>query len=101
MCIEGQKNQTLGHPARLHAWHPLITTPTNKLEEQTGSAAVAPVHFHAFKDVAGNVRRQVARIKAHPFVPKHIPVRGFIYDVKTGKLQEVGEERPRTVQKSA
>jgi len=73
----------------------------NRLEEQTGSAAVAPVHFHAFKDVAGNVRRQVARIKAHPFVPKHIPVRGFIYDVKTGKLQEVGEERPRAVQKSA
>jgi carbonic anhydrase len=72
-----------------------------RLEEQTETAAVAPVHFYAFKDVAGNVRRQVGRIKNHPYVPKHVPVRGFIYDVKTGALEEVGEERPKVVQKSA
>ena len=73
----------------------------NRLEEQTGSAAVAPVHFHAFKDVVENVRRQVARIKSHPYIPKHIPVRGFVYDVKTGKLEEISAERPRAVPKSA
>jgi len=31
----------------------------------------------------------VARIRAHPLVPKSIPVNGYIYDVKTGKLIEV------------
>ena len=73
----------------------------SKLEKQTGTAVIAPVHFHAFKDVAENVRRQVARIKSHPYIPKHIPVRGFVYDVKTGKLEEVGIERPQAVPKSA
>jgi carbonic anhydrase len=31
----------------------------------------------------------VARIKSHPLVPKSIPVYGYIYDVKSGKLIEV------------
>ncbi len=73
----------------------------NKLEEKTGNVVVAPVHFYAFKDVAGNVRRQVARIKNHAYIPKHVPVRGFIYDVKTGRLEEVGEVRLQAVPKSA
>jgi carbonic anhydrase len=33
----------------------------------------------------------VARIRAHPLVPKGIPIYGYIYDVKTGKLIEVKE----------
>ncbi len=33
----------------------------------------------------------VARIRAHPLVPKSIPIYGYIYDVKTGKLNEVKE----------
>src|SRR5262245_17953491 len=66
----------------------------DKLEKQTGTPVVVPVHFHAFKDVAVNVRRQVARIKNHPYIPRHIQVRGFVYDVKTGKLEEVSSERP-------
>jgi carbonic anhydrase len=33
----------------------------------------------------------VARIKAHPLVPKHIPVYGYVYDVATGRLNEVSE----------
>jgi carbonic anhydrase len=33
----------------------------------------------------------VARIKAHPLVPKHIAVYGYIYDVATGRLVEVNE----------
>ena len=66
-----------------------------KLEDQTGIPAVAPVHFHAFKDVRANVSRQVARIRNHPYVPRHIPVRGFVYDVKTGRLHEVAEQPAR------
>ncbi len=72
----------------------------HRLEAETGVAAVVPVHFHAFPDVEENVRRQVARIKAHPYV-QGVPVRGFVYDVKTGRLNEVAEIRPRAVQKSA
>jgi carbonic anhydrase len=28
-------------------------------------------------------------VTSHPWIPKQIPVRGFVYDVKTGRLQEV------------
>lgn len=61
----------------------------NRLEKQTGTAVVAPVHFHAFSDVESNVHRQVGRVRSHPWIPKPIPVGGFIYDVKTGRLHEV------------
>jgi carbonic anhydrase len=72
----------------------------SKLEEQTGISAVVPTQFHAFKDVEGNVRRQIARIKNHPYV-RNIPVRGFVFDVKSGRLNEVTEQRPRTSQQTA
>jgi len=60
-----------------------------RLEQQTGTATVAPVHFHAFGDLERNVRQQVQKVKSHPWIPTSIPVRGFIYDVRTGKLNEV------------
>lgn len=60
-----------------------------KLYQATGTMTVAPASFHAFGDVAENVRQQIQKVKSHPWIPKHIPVRGFIYDVKTGRLQEV------------
>jgi carbonic anhydrase len=60
-----------------------------KLEEQTGTSVVAPSHFRAFSDVRNNVRQQIKRVLAHPWIPERIPVRGFVYDVKTGRLEEV------------
>jgi carbonic anhydrase len=42
----------------------------------------------AFDDLEGDVRQSVARIKASPFIPKKDDVRGFVYDVKTGRLNE-------------
>jgi carbonic anhydrase len=60
-----------------------------RLAEKMGTAAGAPTHFHAFDDLEENVRQQVRRVKSHPWIPKHIPVRGFVYDVKTGALSEV------------
>ncbi len=60
-----------------------------KLQEQTGTATVAPVHFHTFSNLEENVRQQIQKVKSHPWIPKHISVRGFIYEVKTGKLNEV------------
>jgi carbonic anhydrase len=60
-----------------------------KLQQATGTATVAPVHFYAFRDLAENVRQQIQKVRSHPWIPRHILVRGFIYDVKTGKLNEV------------
>jgi carbonic anhydrase len=60
-----------------------------KLHKASGTAAVAPVHFYAFTDLEENVRQQIQKVKSHPWVPKKIPVRGFIYDAKTGRLNEV------------
>jgi carbonic anhydrase len=41
--------------------------------------------------LAESVIIDVKRIRNHPLVPKEIPIYGFIYDVKTGKLIEVPE----------
>ena len=60
-----------------------------KLTEKMGVVASEPAHFYAFDDLEANVRDQVWRVKSHPWIPKHVPVRGFIYDVKTGRLAEV------------
>ncbi len=60
-----------------------------RLQQQTGTATVAPTRFHAFSDLAEDVWLQMQKIQSHPWIPKHIPVRGFIYDVKTGRLKEV------------
>ncbi|MGH9449389.1 MAG: beta-class carbonic anhydrase [Terriglobia bacterium] len=60
-----------------------------KLRKQTGAAAVAPARFYAFSNLEEDLREQVEKVKSHPWIPKNIPVRGFIYDVKTGNLREV------------
>jgi carbonic anhydrase len=43
----------------------------------------------AFPDIEEDVRQSVARIQANPFIPKKDAVRGFVFDVATGKLNEV------------
>jgi carbonic anhydrase len=43
----------------------------------------------AFADIEADVRQSIARIKASPFVPKKDDVRGFVFDVATGLLNEV------------
>ena len=43
----------------------------------------------AFGDLDEDVRQSVARIKASPFVPHTDAVRGFVFDVATGTLNEV------------
>lgn len=60
-----------------------------KLHEATHTTAVGPEAFHAFGDLEKNVREQIEKVKSHPWIPKTIPVRGFIFDVKSGKLKEV------------
>lgn len=62
------------------------------LEQRTRTASVTPEQFHAFGNVEENVRRQIQKVRSHAWIPKEIPVRGFVYDVKTGKLKEVSAE---------
>ena len=48
-------------------------------------------HFalESFSDLEEDVRQSIARIKASPFVPNKDSVRGFVYEVETGRLREV------------
>jgi carbonic anhydrase len=43
----------------------------------------------AFDDVDEDVRQSIASIKASPFIPRKDSVRGFVYEVETGRLREV------------
>jgi carbonic anhydrase len=46
--------------------------------------------LEAFGDLEQDVKQSIARIKASPFIPNKSSVRGFVYDVHTGRLNEVG-----------
>lgn len=67
----------------------------HKLQKTTGATAVAPTAFHAFSNLEANVREQIQKLRSHPWVPQQIPIRGFIYDVKTGRLNEVAAAQVR------
>lgn len=60
-----------------------------RVQQLAGTAAVAPSAFHSFTNLAENVRHQVQKVRSHPWIPRSILVRGFIYDVATGRLSEV------------
>ena len=59
-----------------------------RLSTETGRDA-SHLRFHAFRDIDHNIAEQVLRIREHPFLPKQIQVRGYVYDVATGALREV------------
>jgi carbonic anhydrase len=56
-----------------------------------GSRAGEFIEWLTFSDQDQAVVDDVARIRHHPLVPSSIPIHGYIYDVKTGKLNEVKE----------
>jgi carbonic anhydrase len=56
-----------------------------------GSDEAKFISFLTIKDLAASVVEDVQRIRRHPLVPGTIPVYGYIYDVKSGKLIEVPE----------
>ncbi len=56
------------------------------LAAQTGEDV--DLSFHAFDDLDANLRAQVDRIKAHPWI-KDVPVHGLVYEVETGRLRPV------------
>lgn len=56
-----------------------------------GSPEGRYINWLTISDNAASVVEDVQRIKAHPLVPTDIPVYGYIYDCKTGRLIEVPE----------
>jgi carbonic anhydrase len=57
------------------------------IERDTGIRP--PWAAEAFGDLEGDVRQSIARIRASPFIPNKQSVRGFVYEVETGRLREV------------
>jgi len=57
------------------------------IQDETGIKP--PWSAEAFADLDEDVRQSIARIKASPFVPHKDAIRGFVFDVATGKLDEV------------
>jgi len=59
--------------------------------EGPGSTEGNYIDWLTIKDNAQSVVEDVTRIRAHPLVPKSIPIYGYIYDVKSGELVEIPE----------
>jgi len=59
-----------------------------KLKDETGVDA-GHIDFLPFSDLEQSVRDDVQRIEASPYIPEGISVRGFVYDVRSGKLNPV------------
>jgi carbonic anhydrase len=60
-----------------------------KLSASTGDASPAPMCFFSYKDPEENAREQIGKVRAHPWIAKDVPVRGFVFDMATGMLKEV------------
>ena len=60
-----------------------------RIQNRTGTAAVAPATFYTFQNVEENVRHQLQKLRAHPWIPESVVVRGFVYDVTSGRLREI------------
>ncbi|HET6938638.1 MAG TPA: hypothetical protein VFI19_08540, partial [Nocardioides sp.] len=60
------------------------------LEKAAAETGLKP-HWaaEAFDDLATDVRQSIARIRTSPFIPRTDQVRGFVFDVATGRLDEV------------
>ncbi|HEY0410965.1 MAG TPA: carbonic anhydrase, partial [Candidatus Dormibacteraeota bacterium] len=53
--------------------------------------------LEAFPDIAADVLQSIARIEASPYIPHRDQVRGFVYHVESGRLEEVAARHPAGV----
>ena len=60
-----------------------------RLRQQTGQAPIAPARFYSFTDAEANTKEQIHKARSHPWIAPEVPIRGFVYDVRTGRLSEV------------
>lgn len=61
----------------------------DRLRNETGMSPIAPAKFYSFIDPEQNTREQMQKTRSHPWISPDVPVRGFIFDVNTGRLSEV------------
>ncbi len=59
------------------------------VKEEGGSGEARFINFLTIKNLEASVAEDVERIRKHPLVAPTIPIYGYIYDVKSGKLIEV------------
>jgi carbonic anhydrase len=69
----------------------MLTFSDDELKQQIQEDVGVKPHFsmESFTDLEEDVRQSIARIQASPFVPHKDSVRGFIYEVETGRLREI------------
>ena len=66
----------------------------HRLRDETGMSPIAPARFYSFRDTEENTREQVQKARSHPWIDSGVPVRGFVYDLHTGRLSEVLQREP-------
>jgi carbonic anhydrase len=71
-----------------------ITDDAFRAELQRLSGMAPAFAVESFRDLDENVRQSMRRVVSSPFLPYRDAVRGFVYDVDTGRLREVSLERP-------
>jgi carbonic anhydrase len=69
----------------------MLTFSDDELKQQIQDDVGIKPHFpmESFSDLESDVRQSIARIQASPFIPHKDSVRGFVYEVETGRLREV------------
>ena len=69
----------------------MLTFSDDELKQQIQEDVGIKPHFpmESFSDLEEDVHQSIARIQASPFVPNKDSVRGFVYEVETGRLREV------------
>jgi carbonic anhydrase len=60
-----------------------------RIQSRSGTAAIAPAFFYAFQNIDENVRHQLQKLRTHPWIPASVAIRGFVYDVASGRLREI------------
>jgi carbonic anhydrase len=64
-----------------------------KVKRELGADS-SDIDFLPFSDLEESVREDVSFLQSSPLIPGDVIIRGFIYDVRTGRLNEVGVEAP-------
>jgi carbonic anhydrase len=69
----------------------MLTFSDDEVKEQIAAEVGTrpPFALEAFKDVEADVRQSIGRLRANPYLVEKNRIRGFVYDVKTGALNEV------------
>jgi carbonic anhydrase len=67
----------------------------DRLHAHCGVWAVAPAKFHFYQEVNQATRKQVLKLRSHPWIPQDVGIRGFVFDLSTGELREVTPEEER------